>query len=183
LLSRHLSVALALVLVASACATTSSSSGGSSSGGDDRPRAASNLPDFELTTVAGDRFRLSDHLGRDVILMSFWATWCEPCKSEMPHLDRMYVAHKDQGFLVVAIAMDDPSTVMQVAPFVHESGFQFPVVLDPNSQAANLYNTHKTAPYTVIIGRDGKIAQESAGFEPAAVKPLEERIEKLLAGT
>ena len=61
--------------------------------------------------------------------------------------------------------------------------FEFPVLLDPSSQAANLYNTHKTAPYTVIIGRDGKIAQESSGFDPAAAKPLEDRLEKLLAGT
>jgi peroxiredoxin len=165
------------VLLLSACATTS----GGQTSAPDAPRVASALPDFELNTVDGDSARLSDHLGKDVVLLAFWDTWCEPCKTELPHLDRIYKAKKDQGFVVFAISMDDPSTAMQVAPYVHESGFSFPVLLDPNSKASNLYNTHKSAPYTVLIARDGTIAQEGAGFDPATVKPMEERIEKLLA--
>ncbi len=164
------------LLLLSACATTSGATSGA-----DAPRTASALPDFELNTVEGDTARLSDHLGRDVVLLAFWDTWCEPCKTELPHLDRIYKAHKAQGFVVFAISMDDPSTAMQVAPYVHESGFSFPVLLDPNSKASTLYNTHKSAPYTVLIGRDGTIASEGAGFDPASVKPMEERIEKLLA--
>jgi peroxiredoxin len=160
----------------SACATTAATT--ASAG---QKRAASALPDFELNTLHGDRLRLSEHLGRDVVVLAFWDTWCEPCKAELPHLDRIYRTHKDKGFVVLAIAMDDPSTAMNVAPYVHESGFEFPVLLDPNSEASNLYNTHKSAPYTVIIGRDGKIASETLGFEPAAAKLMEERIEKLLA--
>jgi len=167
--------AVALTALLGGCATTGSTSAGEPS------RVASGLPDFELNTVEGDTLRLSDHVGKEVLVLAFWDTWCEPCKTELPHLDRMYRAHKDKGLLVLAISMDDPSTAMQVAPYVHESGFAFPVLLDPSSKAANLYNTHKTAPYTVIIGRDGKIAQEGSGFEPAAAKPMEERIEKLLA--
>jgi peroxiredoxin len=162
-------------LVLAGCATTPS-------GGTAEPaRASSALPDFELTTVEGDTARLSDHLGRDVVLLAFWDTWCEPCKTELPHLDRMYRAHKDQGFVVFAISMDDPSTAMQVAPYVHERGFDFPVLLDPNGRASNLYNTHKSAPYTVLIARDGTIASETAGFEAASAKALEDRIESLLA--
>ena len=144
-------------------------------------RVSSNLPDFELTTVEGDASRLSEYLGRDVVLLAFWSTWCEPCKTELPHLDRIYRARKDQGFVVLAIAMDDPTTLMQVAPYVHESGFAFPVLLDPNSRAANLYNTHKTAPYTVLIARDGTIAKESPGFEAASIQALETQIDSLLA--
>src|SRR4051812_48741055 len=94
---------LALVALA-ACATTSSSGPSGS---------ASRLPDFELSAVDGETVRLSDHVGREVVLLSFWDTWCEPCKTELPHLDRIYRAHKGEGFVVLAIAMDDPSTVMQ----------------------------------------------------------------------
>lgn len=165
----------ALCLALSACATTSSSSTGS-----DQPKVVSNLPDFELNSVAGDSVRLSDHIGREVVVLAFWDTWCEPCKTELPLLDRIYRAHREQGLLVLAISMDDPSTAMNVPPYAHESGFEFPVLLDPSNHASNLYNTHKTAPYTVIIGRDGKIAHEAAGFDAASAKPLEERIEKLL---
>jgi peroxiredoxin len=139
------------------------------------------LPDFELQSVEGDSVRLSEHLGREVVLLAFWDTWCEPCKAELPHLDRIYRAHKDEGFTVFAIAMDDPSTAMMVAPYAHEKGFAFDVLLDSSGRAANLYNTHKTAPYTVIISRDGTIASQTTGFEPASVKKLEEQIEKLLA--
>src|SRR5437879_6341219 len=140
--------ALAAGLLLSSCATTGTSplpsgEGGQRPGEGARP-AASSLPAFELNTVEGDSARLSDHLGRDVVLLAFWDTWCEPCKTELPHLDRIYRAHKDQGFVVFAISMDDPSTAMQVAPYVHESGFTFPVLLDPNSKASNLYNTHKS---------------------------------------
>ena len=172
--SRAFLVLFSLALVLAACATPTSGSP------TDSPRVASGLPDFELNSVAGDTVRLSEYLGRDVILMAFWATWCEPCKSELPHLDQLYRAHKDQGFVVFAISMDDPATAMQVAPYAHEAGFAFPVLLDPNSKAANLYNTHKSAPYTVIIARDGTIANETSGFDPSSVKPLEDRIEKLL---
>jgi peroxiredoxin len=157
------------------CATTSTGPAPAPSA------AASRLPDFELSSVEGDSVRLSEHLGRDVVLLAFWDTWCEPCKTELPHLDRIYRANKDKGLTVFAISMDDPSTAMQVAPYVHENGFAFGVLLDPNGRASNLYNTHKSAPYTVVIGRDGTIARETSGFEPGSVKPLEELIEKLLA--
>jgi len=142
--------------------------------------AASSLPDFELGSVDGDRVRLSDYLGRSVVVMSFWDTWCEPCKTELPHLDRMYRAHKDAGLVVLAISMDDPTSVALVAPYVRESGFAIPVLLDTSGQATNLYNVHKNAPYTVVIDRTGRIARESAGFEPGSEKLLEEQLVKLL---
>ncbi len=169
----RLSGCLAALLLAS-CATLSSP-------GTAAPASGSALPDFELSTVDGDTARLSDHLGRDVVLLAFWDTWCEPCKTELPLLNRIYGAHKDQGLVVFAISMDEPSTAMQVAPYVHENAFNFPVLLDTDGRAANLYNTHKSAPYTVLIGRDGTIASEASGFDPASAKPMEERIEKLLA--
>jgi len=162
------------VFALAACTTVSA---GQPSGG----AHASNLPDFELSAVDGDVVRLSDHVGKEVIVLSFWDTWCEPCKMEMPHLERIYRAHKDEGLLVLSIAMDDPTTVAQVAPFVRENHFSFPVLLDPNSSASNLYNTHKSAPYTVVIGRDGTIASEASGYSPGAEKLLEEHIVKLLA--
>ncbi len=164
----------ALLVALTGCATTSSSAPPPSG-------AASSLPDFELSAVTGQNVRLSEHLGRDVVLLAFWATWCDPCKAELPHLDRLYRTHKSDGFAVLAISMDDPATIMQVAPYAHEAGFDFPVLLDPNGLATNLYNTHRSAPYTVIISREGKIVSESTGFEVAAVGALEEQIRQLLA--
>ena len=166
---------VALLCVLMGCATAGSSSSNT------QPRAASSLPDFELSSVGGQTVRLSEHLGRDVVLLAFWATWCEPCKAELPHLDRIHRARKGDGFTVLAISMDDPATLMQVAPYVHEAGFDFPVLLDPSGVAMTLYNTHRSAPYTVLISREGKIASESPGFELSGVKALEEQIGQLLA--
>jgi len=165
---------LALSLGLVGCATAPAGSPAS-------PATSAGLPDFELPTVDGDSFRLSDHLGKSVIVMAFLDTWCEPCKSELPHLSEIYRTHKDEGLLVVAISMDDPTTAAQVAPYVKRSGYTFPVLLDRSTQAANLYNIHKSAPYTVVIDRQGNIASEKAGFEPGSEKNLESELIKLLA--
>jgi peroxiredoxin len=167
-----------LVATACACATTSAGDHGTAAAS-----PSSKLPDFELNTVDGDSLRLSDHLGREVVVLSFWDTWCEPCKTELPHLERIYRAHKGQGLVVLAISMDDPTTVVQVAPYVRESGYTFPVLLDSNGKAAGLYNAHKTAPHTVVIDRDGTIVSEASGFEPGAETLLEAQLVKLLAQT
>ena len=139
------------------------------------------LPDFALNSVDGETVRLSDYLGKGVIVLSFWATWCEPCKTELPHLQELYAKHKDQGLTVIAVAMDDPSTMSQVAPFAHRAGFTFPVLLDAETKAAALYNRQKNAPYTVVIDRGGHIHSEKAGYEPGAEKALEAELETLLA--
>jgi peroxiredoxin len=167
---------LLLALALAGCAT-STSSGPAPSG------ASSALPDFELTSIDGDRVRLSDHLGKDVVVLSFWATWCEPCKTELPQLDRIYTAHQAQGLTLLSIAMDDPSTVSGVAPFVKRNGFHFPVLLDSETKAAALYNKLKSAPYTVVIDRSGKIVSEKTGYEPGAEKALEDELVQLLGAT
>ena len=167
-----------ILLVASLLAGAGCATAGTPPGGSAETHA---LPDFTLNTVDGDTVHLSDYLGKDVVVLSFWATWCEPCKTELPHLQEIYARHKDQGLVVLAIAMDDPSTVSQILPFVKRSGFTFPVLVDSETKAANLYNRQKNAPYTVVIDRTGKIRSEGAGYEPGAEKALEEQLVTLLA--
>jgi peroxiredoxin len=159
---------LALAVCLASCATGSASHG-------------KQLPNFTLNSVDGEQVRLSDHLGKDVVVLAFWDTWCEPCKTELPQLDALYKKHHAEGLTLYAVAMDDPSTVSQVAPFVKRSGFSFPVLLDTEVKAANLYNTLKVAPYTVVIDRAGKVHSEKAGYEPGSEKALEDELVKLLA--
>ncbi|HEY8086955.1 MAG TPA: TlpA disulfide reductase family protein, partial [Polyangiaceae bacterium] len=106
------------LLACAACGSTESSSpatGASASGG--TSSAGSLAPDFTGRDVVGQTFRLSDHLG-SVVLLDFWATFCEPCKAEFPHLHAMYDARKARGLLVVGVAMDGPETVADVSSFV-----------------------------------------------------------------
>src|SRR5262245_32151310 len=96
-----LALAVLLGAAASAGGCAARQGGGSSKSGG-RPA------DFTLRDIDGATVRLSDHLGKDVVLISFWATWCSPCQAEMPHLERMFRSYKDQGFVVLAVSMDGP---------------------------------------------------------------------------
>ncbi len=122
--------------------------------------------DFSARSVGGSTFRLSDYLGRDVILLNFWATYCGPCLAELPHLRELYQANKRRRFIVVGIAMDGPESISDVPSFVSRNGLTFPVVLDEDSHIASLYNPRKSAPFTVIIGRDGRVARVHEGYNP-----------------
>lgn len=135
--------------------------------------------DFTLRDVNGNSFNLAEHKG-EVIVLSFWATWCAPCKEEMPHLQKMLDARKDKGLLVVSISADDARTASKVKPFVMSKGFTFPVLLDKESSVSGIYNPGKSLPYTVVIGRDFQVVQSHAGFDPGDEVKLAELVDSLL---
>jgi peroxiredoxin len=156
-----------LVLATGDCATTTAASGGTSgnnSGG---------LADFELADTDGSPVRLSDFLGKQVVYVDFWASWCGPCMSELPQLEALYQKYKGQGFVILGVAMDDPTTVGSVAPVARKQGLTFPVLLDAQSRAVALYNTNRAAPYGVLIDRKGHIVEQHAGYTPGDERKLE----------
>jgi peroxiredoxin len=128
--------------------------------------AGTSAPDFTASDIEGKTFRLSDHLGKDVVLLDFWATFCEPCKAELPHLRALYEQDKSKGLLVVGIAMDGPETVADVRAFVRRFELDFPVVTDTDSSIASLYDPKKSMPLSVLIGRSGRIAVVREGYNP-----------------
>lgn len=146
-------------------------------------KGATRLPDFRLSTIDGDRFVLSNHVGRDVIVMSFWATWCMSCLAELPHLSALYEREKANGLVVVAVAIDDPHTQADVAPTARRLGLEMPVIIDEHQRAVRLYNRNKTAPMTVVIDRLGRIVRTHAGYNPGDETRLEAELQKLLAGS
>ena len=143
-------------------------------------QAAQNLPDFTLETIHGEEFTLSEHVGREVIVMSFWATWCQPCMAELPHLDAMYQELESQGLLIVAVSMDEPSTQAEVAPTAARLGLTMPVVLDTNQRAVALYNRSRNAPMTVVIDKKGRVVRATAGYNPGDEEQLEKELRDLL---
>ena len=144
--------------------------------GSDGGEVASNLPGFELETLDGKSMSLDEHLGKKVILIDFWATYCDPCLTAMPHLNKLYEKYGKDGFVILGITIDGPASMVRVRSEVRKAGVTFPILLDPETEVLSLYNPKTSAPYSILIGRDGKVIKRKEGFTPTDVPVLEEAI-------
>jgi peroxiredoxin len=152
-------------------------SGTSTSGKIPAPQQGFLAPDFELQTTTGETVKLSDLRGQ-AVLVNLWATWCPPCRAEMPAIEKVYNEYKDDGLVVLAINMtyqDDPSNI---SPFINEYGLTFPILLDETSETANAYQL-RSLPSSYFIGRDGIINEVIIGG-PMAEALLRTRVEEIL---
>jgi peroxiredoxin len=145
------------------------------------PQAKARATDFSLRALDGSTVRLSDHLGKDVVLLTFWATWCTPCLGEVPHLVKLHEAYKGKGLTVLSVAMDGPETIANVEPTARRYGVTYPVLLDEETRVMAVYNPARDAPFTVLIAKDGTIAETRVGFAPGDEKVLEEHLLALMA--
>ncbi|GAB4475673.1 MAG: hypothetical protein Kow0088_12750 [Anaerolineales bacterium] len=110
-------------------------------------------PELTLSDLEGKSVSLADYRGQ-VILVNNWATWCPPCRAEMPELEAYYQAHREQGFVILAIEAGDPP--QEVADFVRQYGLSFPVLLDPENRAIAAFG-NPALPNTYVIDRQGII--------------------------
>lgn len=131
-------------------------------------------PDFAIHLPDGSTARLSDYRGRPVIL-NFWATWCPPCRLEMPDLVNAYETHKDEGLVVLAI--DDAEAHDLVSAFVEEFGMTMPVVVDPQGDVMRAYKTN-SLPSSFFIDRDGMVRVRWLGLLTPDV--LEQNLRSIL---
>jgi len=168
-------------LVGAPLAAGCTAPGAASPSGGGAGSAGTTAPDFTARTVDGSNFRLSSHLGKQVVLLDFMATFCEPCKAELPQLRAIYDRHEAEGLLVVGVAMDGPETVADVPAFVRRFELGFPVVLDQDSSIASRYDPRKSMPFSVLIDRSGRIVREREGYDPGDEKLVEADVEKALA--
>ena len=112
--------------------------------------------DFTLTDLRGKTWALKDLRGQ-VVLVNFWATWCPPCRSEMPDLDSIYKRFKKDGLIVLAITDEEAG---KIKPFVNEYGFSYPIVLDPDKSVHKQY-TIEGLPRSFVYDRDGKLVAQA----------------------
>jgi peroxiredoxin len=110
-------------------------------------------PDFKLTTLDGGMLHLSEFRGR-AVMINLWATWCGPCRIEMPHIQDRFERFEKQGFVVLAVNFDEPAGV--VAEYRDELGLTFPILLDPGAKVQNLYR-NRSYPSSFFIDAGGII--------------------------
>lgn len=142
-----------------------------------RPGRATAATDFTVPGLTGSPLRLSDLKGK-VVLLNFWATWCPPCKEEMPSMERLYRRYKDKGFTILAVSIDSGGPE-PVAAFAKKFGLTFPIVLDPKMTVANQYSV-RGLPATFLIDRRGTIAAVAIGPRDWDGKAAHAAIESLL---
>jgi cytochrome c biogenesis protein CcmG/thiol:disulfide interchange protein DsbE len=168
-----------IILVAGLVWTIASAdrSGTSTAGRIPAPRAEFLAPDISLNTPAGEVITLSDLRGQ-AVLVNLWATWCPPCRAEMPAIQTLYEEYRDQGFTVLAINMTFQDDPFAVVPFMQENGLTFPLLLDETGQVAAKYEL-RSLPSSFFIDREG-IIQEVVIGGPMSEALLRTHIESIL---
>ena len=169
-MKKILAVAFFIGLAAAGCG--SSGAPGSNAGGGARQAA----PDFNLKTLDGGTAQLSSLKGK-VVLVDFWATWCPPCRAEIPHFKELYTQYKGKGFEVIGLALDEQGEAA-VAPFAKENGINYPLAIADN-RLTQAYGGILGIPTTFLIDKQGKIAKKFTGYQDQAV--FEKEIQALLA--
>ena len=113
-------------------------------------------PDFTVVDAEGNEHKLSDFFGKPIVL-NFWASWCGPCKSEMPDFDEVYAEYKEEvHFLMVNLTDGYQETIQSAKEFIEEQGYSFPVYYDTNSEAMMAYYAY-SIPMTFFIDAEGQM--------------------------
>jgi peroxiredoxin len=133
-------------------------------------------PDFALRTFDGQNLRLSEHLG-EVVLINFWATWCGPCRQEMPLLDELYAKYRRAGLVLLSVNIDE-----QQAPAIEMArtlNVTYPVLFDARKDVCRAYDVG-TMPLTVLVDREGVVRYVSEGYKPGYEQRYTEKLRELL---
>jgi cytochrome c biogenesis protein CcmG, thiol:disulfide interchange protein DsbE len=131
-------------------------------------------PDFTLPQLDGGDLRLSAYRGK-VVLLDFWATWCDPCREEIPHFVELQQRYASSGLQIIGVSMDDSSD--PVRPFYQQFHMNYPVVMG-TAQTGELYGGVLGLPITFLIGRDGRIYAKHIGA--TSLEAFEKEIRSLL---
>ena len=133
-------------------------------------------PDFALKSSTGENMRLSEYRG-DVVMINFWATWCGPCRQEMPLLDELYTRYERVGFSLLGVNIDDDSR--RAMDMISELGVNFPVLFDDRKEVSKLYQVD-AMPVTVLVDREGNVRHVHHGYKPGYEQKYLDEIRSLL---
>jgi peroxiredoxin len=134
--------------------------------------------DFKLRDLGGREVSLSSMRGK-VVFLNLWATWCEPCRREMPSIEKLYEKFgRDKSFVILAVSEDSDGS-KAVAPYVKQSGYRFEILLDPRNDVGEAYNV-SGIPETFVIDRDGRIVAHHLGPYNWANPDIRDALQELI---
>ncbi len=133
-------------------------------------------PNFTLKSLAGSNFKLSETRGK-VVLLNFWASWCGPCRKEMPLLNNLHNKYKSLGFTVLGVNVEQKTS--KARDFINSRPVDFPILLDSSNKVSKLYKV-VAMPSTVLIDRDGKMRYLHQGYKPGDEKAYRKMVKKLI---
>lgn len=133
-------------------------------------------PDFTLQSSTGENVRLAEQRGK-VVMLNFWASWCGPCRKEMPLLDAMYQRYSSAGFVLYGVNVEEDNT--DAKKLLKELGVTFPVLFDTESKASSLYNVD-AMPTTVVIDKKGQVRYVNRGYKDGDENKYRDQIRELI---
>jgi len=143
----------------------------------EKPEVGYLAPGFTLKNLKGNYENLEDYRGQ-VVILNFWATWCAPCRVEMPSFENLYRRYRSEGVTVLAVTLDK-NVGSKIKSFVDEYGLTFPVLLDKKGEVERLYPS-MTIPFTYVINPEGRVVTRVDGAKNWESKDTFDAIEYLL---
>ena len=133
-------------------------------------------PDFTLKSSSGSNIKLSEHRG-EVVMINFWASWCAPCRQEMPLLEDLYKRYKDGGFTLLGVNVEEDSSKAQ--DLLRQVQVTFPILFDNKNTVSQLYKV-EAMPSTVILDRDGNVRFLHKGYLPGYEDEYQKQVRELI---
>lgn len=135
-------------------------------------------PDFALRSWEGENMRLSEHTG-EVVLINFWATWCGPCRQEMPRLDEIYGKYRRAGLVLFSVNLDEANNLDAAREMATTLRISYPVLFDARKEVSRAYQAG-TMPLTVLIDREGVVRYVSEGYKVGYETRYTDKLRELL---
>jgi len=133
-------------------------------------------PDFALKSDNGENLRLSEFRG-EVVMINFWASWCGPCRQEMPLLDELYAQYQPMGFTILGVNVEEDSS--KARKMLGDAPVNFPVLFDNDSEVSKLYNV-VAMPSTVLVDRSGNVRYLHQGYKPGYEDAYQQQVRALI---
>ena len=133
-------------------------------------------PDFTLKSRSGENLKLSEFRG-ELVMINFWASWCGPCRQEMPELERLYQRYKSLGFTILGINQDDKPR--NAEKMLKQIPVSFPILFDEKHEVSDQYHV-AAMPTTILLNRDGTIRDIHQGYRPGMEADYQKQIEEMI---